>query len=232
MTSRLTIWTESRHRQRPATVTAAAAVATVAGLLVGCSESNGPAPTPETSAAAPISADPSSPSLPGSSIEVSVPPAADNAVPGKVAFDPCFRVEDSLITAAGFDAGSRERNAAEVTDFPTRTDVGCSFWRYADINGEVALTGALDIMSSTSTLADVTGNDKYQVIDSAPINGRPAAIYRMTEEIMMSSCYAAIEAPDGTLQIAVDKAPSAADTPEPCEQIRQVAEIIAPALDS
>lgn len=137
-----------------------------------------------------------------------------------------------MIAAAGFDAGSRERNAAEVTDFPTRTDVGCTFWRYADINGEIALTGALDVMTSTSTLADITGNTQHEVIDSAPINGRPATIYRKTEEVMMPSCYAAIEAPDGTLQIAVDKAPSAADTPEPCEQIREVAEIIAPALDS
>lgn len=209
-------------------------VAALAGLMAGCAETGDPASAPETSVAAPngetSSLPPSADS--GSAIRVSVPPAADNAVPGKVAFDPCFRVVDTLVEQSGFDAGSRERNAAEVTDFPTRTEVGCTFFRYGNVAGETTLTGALDVMTSTTTLAEVTASEQYEVIDSAPVNGRPAVIYRMKEEIMMPSCHAAIEAPDGTLQIAVDKTPVPADVPEPCDQIREIAATIAASLDS
>lgn len=209
-----------------------AAAITLAGLLAGCSETGDSAPAPDTSVAAPIGETTSASPDPGTPIRVSVPPAADNAVPGKVAFDPCFRVEDVLIEQAGFDAGSRERNAAEFTDFPSKTEVGCTFFRYGNISGETTLTGALHVMTSTTTLADVTGNERHEVIDTAPINGRPAVVFRLAEEIMMPSCEAAVEAPDGTLQITVDKPPSPVAVPEPCDQIREIAETIATALDS
>lgn len=208
-----------------------AAVVALAGLLAGCSGTGDSAPAPDTPTVAPIGESPSPSAVEGTAIRVSVPPAADNAVPGKVAFDPCFRVEDTLIEQAGFDPGSRERNAAEFTDFPSKTEVGCTFFRYGSASGETVLTGALHVMTSTTTLAEVTGNERHEVIDSAPINSRPAAIYRLTEEIMMPSCSAAVEAPDGTLQISVDKPPSPVTVPEPCDQIRAIAETIATALD-
>lgn len=209
-----------------------AGVLAAVGALTGCTtEADEGAPTPTAGAVttSPASS-PSAPAAGSPSIEVSVPPAADDVVPRVVAFDPCFHVVDSLIEQVGFDPSSRERNLTEVTSMRSLTKIGCTFRRTATVDGEPVHTGSLEITTSTDSLAKLSGNERNEVIDTAPINGRPALVYRPTQ-VLVSDCRAAVESQDGTLQITVAALPSPVDVPEPCEQIREVAIVIATALD-
>lgn len=205
---------------------------TAAGVLAACSagESDNPAPSTGLSTSvntvAPSSTAAAASAVPG--IEVSVPPAPDEVVPRVVAFDPCFRVADSLISRVGFDPSSRERNISEVT-MPTWTKIGCTFHRSEMINGEQVLTGFLSIATNTEKLAEVSGNERNEVVGTDPINGRPAITYR--SPLAMPTCDAAIESPDGTLLVSLTVPPAAAAVPAPCDQIREVATVVAGALD-
>lgn len=192
------------------------AVGTV-GLLAACS-GTGTESTASTSRTAAVPA----PS-PGS-VRVSVPPAADEVVPRVVAFDPCFRVDDAHIVEAGFDPGSRERNATEVTTLSSLTKIGCSF-RGLPAGAEVP--GFLSITTSTEKLPEVTGSPRNEIIETAPIGKRPAVVYRT----MPAACDAAVESSDGTLQISLIVPPAGADTPKACDRIREVATVLATALD-
>lgn len=164
------------------------------------------------------------------SIKVSVPPAADQVVPRVVAFDPCFRVNDSLISQVGFDPESRERNVSEVTKMTTLTKIGCTFRRSVTANGELAYTGFLSITTSTEKLAEVVGNQRNEVLDTTPVNNRPAVRYK--SPLSIPTCDVAVEAPDGTLQVSLTVPPAPVTVADPCEQIREVATVITQALDS
>ncbi|WP_228000950.1 DUF3558 domain-containing protein [Nocardia australiensis] len=194
-------------------------------VLTGCSTTDSGDSAPSTSAAAPTAAASTS-GTGSSSIKVSVPPAPDQVVPATIGFDPCFRVTDSLIEQVGFDPESRERNATEVAML-TLTKIGCTFHRSATINGELAYTGFLTLTSSTEKLAEIGGN---QVFDTTPIAGRPAVLYRSSMAIL--TCDAAVESADGTLLVSLTTPPAAIQPPEPCDQIREVAPVIASALDT
>ncbi|WP_433577205.1 DUF3558 family protein [Nocardia brasiliensis] len=188
------------------------------GVSTGCSDTDsGAGPTtsnPATSAA----------SAPGA-VRVSVPPAADDVVPRVVAFDPCFRVDDARIAEVGFDPASRERNATEVTTMSSLTKIGCSF-RGTSSGAQVA--DFLSITTSTEKLPEVTGSARNEIVETTSIGRRPAAIYRS----MPAACDAAVESPDGTLQISLIVPPTAADAPKACDRIRDVATVIASALDA
>ncbi|WP_338769467.1 DUF3558 family protein [Nocardia vulneris] len=187
------------------------------GVSSGCSDTDntgGPtASKPATSAA----------SAPGA-VRVAVPPAADDVVPRVVAFDPCFRVDDARIAEAGFDPASRERNATEVTTMSSLTKIGCSF---RGLSSEAQVADFLSITTSTEKLPEVTGSGRNEIVETTSIGQRPAAIYRS----MPVACDAAVESPDGTLQISLVVPPAAAAAPKACDRIRDVATVIASALD-
>lgn len=161
---------------------------------------------------------------------MSVPPARDNAVPGEVGFDPCFEVDDSLIARVGFDPGSRQRQAAEITGSSLLTKIGCSFRRYPAGGGEGVPTMSLNITTSTETVAEVGGDEDHEVIDSAPINGRPAVVYRVAGTTL-PACDVVVEAPDGTFGVTLTVAPGLADASDPCGEIREATTVLATALD-
>lgn len=153
-----------------------------------------------------------------------MPTAADGVVPRAVAFDPCFRVDDARIAEAGFDPASRERSATEVTTMSSLTKIGCSF---RGLSSGAQVADFLSITTSTEKLPEVTGSARNEVIETTSIGPRPAAIYRS----MPAACDAAVESPDGTLQISLIVPPVAADAPKACDRIRDVATVIAGALD-
>ncbi|MFD6160049.1 DUF3558 domain-containing protein [Nocardia sp. NPDC060256] len=197
------------------------------GALAACSSAEQSAATPTTAVASPASSTPAAQPVPG--IKVAVPPAADQVVPRLVAFDPCFRVRDSLIDRVGFDPGSRERYVAEVTSMTTLTHIGCTFRRVALVDGVEAFTGSLSITTNTDKVAEFGDSKRNQVIGTDPINGRPAVVYRSPAAI--PTCDAAVEAPDGTLLISLTVPPAPVPVPEACSQIREIATVIASALD-
>ncbi|MEV4129526.1 DUF3558 domain-containing protein [Nocardia sp. NPDC049707] len=238
MTQRQSAFAVRRSRRlgqtsRTAPATAVGLLAVI-GLLAACSTTETVDTAPGTTigaSAGPESSTPPSGPTPGSAaIKVPVLPAADQVVPRIVAFDPCFRVNDSLIDQVGFDPDTRERYAAEVTSMLTLTHIGCTFLRSQTVNGQSALTGSLSITTSTKKLAEVSGSERNEVIDSNPINGRPAVVYR--SPLTIPTCDAAVESPDGTLVVSLTVPPAPVPVAEPCGQIREVATVMATALDS
>lgn len=212
--------------------TAAIGLVAVVGLATGCTssesaESVGNTPSDSTAS---LSATTPAPVPSAGSISVSVPPARDNAVPGEVGFDPCFEVDDSLISRVGFDPGSRQRQAAEITGGSLLTKIGCSFRRYPAGGGEGVPTMSLNITTSTETVAEVGGDEDHEVIDSAPINGRPAVVYRVAGTTL-PACDAVVEAPDGTFGVTLTVASGLADPSDPCGEIREATTVLATALD-
>ncbi|MGW1739081.1 DUF3558 domain-containing protein [Nocardia sp. NPDC001965] len=221
------------HRYFSGAVPAAAVgLVAVAGLVTGCasSESAGSEPTSPSNSATSAIESSAVPTPSSEGIGVSVPPAPGNAVPGEVAFDPCFEVEDSLIDQVGFDPGSRQRQAAEITGSSLLTKIGCSFRRYSTVNGEKMPTMSLNITTSTESVTEVGGDKDHEVIDSGPINGRPAVVYRVAGTTL-PACDAAVGAPDGTFGVTLTAAPGTAEAPDPCGEIRQAATVLAGALD-
>ncbi|WSI97107.1 DUF3558 domain-containing protein [Nocardia sp. NBC_01329] len=204
----------------------------VVGLVTGCASSESAEPTPATPSK-PVTSTAESSAAPAPAAEgigVSVPPAPGNAVPGEVAFDPCFEVDDSLIDRVGFDPGSRQRQAAEITGSSLLTKIGCSFRRYSTVDGEKMPIMALNITTSTESVTEIGGDKDHQILDSAPINGRPAVVYRVAATTL-PACDAVIEAPDGTFGVTLTAAPGAAGAPDPCGETREVATVLASALD-
>ncbi|WP_446225561.1 DUF3558 domain-containing protein [Nocardia sp. IBHARD005] len=162
-------------------------------------------------------------------IKVPIPPAPDQVVPRAVAFDPCFRVVDSLISQAGFDPNSRQRYASEVTS-SLWTKIGCSFRRSELVNGEESLTGFLSILTNSEKVAEIRQNPRNEVVSTNSINGRPAVIYR--PPLAIPTCDAAIESPDGTMLVSLTTPPTTSvPEPAPCDQVRNVANIVAGSLD-
>lgn len=159
-----------------------------------------------------------------------MPPAPGNAVPSVVAFDPCFEVDDSLIDRVGFDPGSRQRQAAEITGSSLLTKIGCSFRRYSTVDGEKMPIMSLNVTTSTESVSEIGSDKDHEVLDSAPINGRPAVVYRVAETTL-PACDAVVEAPDGTFGVTLTVAPGSADAPDPCNEIREAATVLASALD-
>ncbi|MEV0105296.1 DUF3558 family protein [Nocardia sp. NPDC050799] len=130
----------------------------------------------------------------------------------------------------GFGPGSRPRQAAEITGSSLLTKIGCSFRRYSTVNGEKMPTMSLNITTSTESLTEIGGDKDHEVLDSAPINGRPAVVYRVAGTTP-PACEAAVEVPDGTFGVTLTVAPGAADAPDPCGEIRKVASVLASVLD-
>ncbi|MEV0105301.1 DUF3558 family protein [Nocardia sp. NPDC050799] len=211
---------------------AAVGLAAVVGLVAGCgsSESAESAPITPSEASTSTAESSAAPAPAAEGIGVPVPPAPGNAVPGEVAFDPCFEVEDALIDRVGFDPGSRQRQAAEITGSSLLTKIGCSFRRYSTVNGEKMPIMSLNITTSTESVTDVGADKDHEVFDSAPINGRPAVVYRVAGTTL-PACDAVAEAPDGTFGVTLTAAPGAADAPDPCGEIREAAAVLASALD-
>lgn len=210
--------------------TAAVGLVAVVGLVTGCGSSE-PAESAPIRPSKPItSTAESSPAPTAEGIGVAVPPAPGNAVPGEVAFDPCLEVEDALVQRVGFDPGSRQRQAAEITGSSLLTKIGCSFRRYSTVNGEKMPTMSLNITTSTESVTDIGSDKDHEVLDSAPINGRPAVVYRVAGTTL-PACDAVVEASDGTFGVTLTAAPGSADAPDPCGEIREAAEVLASALD-
>ncbi|MFD4457003.1 DUF3558 domain-containing protein [Nocardia sp. NPDC058480] len=203
--------------------------------LAACASDEGSGALPSTTNAASSSTAAASTSkaaegstAPG--IKVPLPPAPDQVVPRVVAFDPCFRVVDSLISQTGFDPNSRQRYASEVTS-SLWTKIGCSFRRSELVNGEESLTGFLSILTNSEKVAEIRQNPRNEVVSTDPIDGRPAVIYR--PPLGIPTCDAAIESPDGTLLLSLTTPRTASvDAPEPCDQVHDVANIVAGSLDS
>ncbi|MFQ6227911.1 DUF3558 domain-containing protein [Nocardia sp. NPDC002869] len=209
--------------------TAAVGLAAVVGLVTGCGPSESAESAPITPSEASTSTAQSSAAPAAEGIGLPVLPAPGNAVPGEVAFDPCFEVEDALIDRVGFDPGSRQRQAAEITGSSLLTKIGCSFRRYSMVDGEKMPILSLNITTSTESVTDVGADKDHEVFDSAPINRRPAVVYRVTGTTL-PACDAVVEAPDGTFGVTLTAAP-AADAPDPCGEIREAATVLASALD-
>ncbi len=217
----------------PAVRIVAAGFAAAVGVAVaGCSSAEPADPTldtPSESVTTTESQQPESPPAGVEGISVPVPPAPDNAVPGEVAFDPCFEVDDALIEQVKFDPASRERQAAEITGSMLLTEIGCSFRRYSIVDSEKFPVMALNVTTSTKTVAELGGEEGHEVIDSAPINGRPAVVYR-TGSTTLPACDAAVEAPDGTFAVTLTAVPGQTAVPDPCSEIRATITTLATAL--
>ncbi|WP_280446202.1 DUF3558 family protein [Nocardia brasiliensis] len=135
-----------------------------------------------------------------------------------------FRVDDARIAEAGFDPASRERSATEVTAMSSLTKIGCSF---RGLSSGAQVADFLSITTSTEKLPEVTGSARNEVVETTSIGQRPTTIYRSTP----AACDAAVESLDGTLQISLIVPPAAAEAPKACDRIRDVATVIATALD-
>ena len=161
------------------------------------------------------------------SVQVQVPPAPVQTGAIQVRFDPCVGVGDDLVTRAGFDPATRERAADETTS-SLLTTIGCQFWREEFVDGEKYPTGGLGVTSSDMTLDEIRRNPGHSIFHSDLIGGREAVLYRTPQ--VPSSCTASLEAPDGTFTVRLTVPPGPVAVPEPCDQIRQLAEIFSEAL--
>lgn len=161
------------------------------------------------------------------SVKVQVPPAVVQTGATQVRFDPCVSVGDDLVTRAGFDPATRERAADESTS-SLLTTIGCQFWREELVAGEKYPTGGLGVTSSDMTLDEIKRNPGHSVFNSEPIGGREAVLYRTPQ--VPSSCSASIKTSDGTFNVRLTVPPGPVAVPEPCDQIRQLAEIFSESL--
>ncbi|MFD3424715.1 DUF3558 domain-containing protein [Nocardia fluminea] len=160
-------------------------------------------------------------------VQVQVPPAPVQTGASQVRFDPCVSVGDDLVARAGFDPATRERAADESTS-SLLTTIGCQFWREELVDGEKYPTGGLGVTSSDMTLDEIRRNPGHSIFNSDPIGGREAVLYRTPQ--VPSSCTASLKAPDGTFTVRLTVPPGPVAVPEPCDQIRQIAEIFSEAL--
>lgn len=153
------------------------------------------------------------------------PPPGDAAT--VIRFDPCTRISDEMITQAGLDPATRERSVGEiVTD--TMTSIGCDFNRIAYVNGQKVLSGSITIMSRNTKLDNIRTDAELAVFNSDPIRGHAAALYRTP--MLPGMCSAAMESPDGVLDVSLTVFPTEVKVPEPCDQIRELADLFAGAL--
>ncbi|MFJ2663290.1 DUF3558 domain-containing protein [Nocardia fluminea] len=160
-------------------------------------------------------------------VQVQVPSAAAQTGATQVRFDPCVSVGDELVSRAGFDPATRER-AADESSSSLLTTIGCQFWREELVDGEKFPTGGLGVTSSDMTLDEIRRNPGHSVFNSDPIGGREAVLYR-TPQVPIS-CTASIKAPDGVLTVRLTVPPGPVAVPEPCDQIRRLAEIFSESL--
>ncbi|WP_433208982.1 DUF3558 domain-containing protein [Nocardia sp. CA-107356] len=164
---------------------------------------------------------------PTASVQVSVPPAPVQTGAEQVRFDPCVRVGDDLVTRAGFDPATRERDTAESVS-TLFTKIGCQFWREVLVDGEKYPTGGLSVTSSDLTLDDARKNTGNSIFNSDPIGGREAVLYRTP--LIDGACWASIKSSDGTFTVGLIVPPGPVTVPPPCDQIRQIAEIFSESL--
>ncbi|PPJ34075.1 DUF3558 domain-containing protein [Nocardia nova] len=163
------------------------------------------------------------------SIAVSIPPPPDQKQSSKpVRFDPCLEIGDDLVTRAGFDPSTRERSVGDVvTDLLTL--IGCDFNRTATKDGEKVISGSISIESSNRTLDDIRTNPERTAFNSDPIRGRAAVLYRTPS--LPGMCSAAVASPDGVLDVSLTVFPGPIAVPQPCDQIRELADVFTSALD-
>ncbi|MFE7743293.1 DUF3558 domain-containing protein [Nocardia sp. NPDC057455] len=161
------------------------------------------------------------------SVKVSVPPAPVQSGAEQIRLDPCLSVGDDLVTRAGFDPATRERDTAESVS-TLFTKIGCQFWRETLVDGEKYLTGGLSVTSSNLTLDDIRKNPGHSLFDSDPIGGREAVLYRTPQ--IDSACWASIKSSDGTFTVGLITPPGPVAVPPPCDQIRQIAETFSESL--
>lgn len=158
-------------------------------------------------------------------IAVSVEPAPTQSNQGRneITFDPCFGVGDSIVSAAGFDPKTRER---EDFVFDTYSFIGCGF-RYKEMQGGQHVTlRTLTLMSSNLKLDDY--RRKYEDTTTISIDGREAVRY-VNPAGHRDTCNIAIQTVDGVLDITKTVS-SPFTTEQPCDRIQEIAETIASAL--
>lgn len=167
--------------------------------------------------------------------DLSVPPAPFSTTPGVVGpapeqaavrFDPCVGLDDDLISRVGFDPTSRQRN--DIVASPL-TRIGCTYNRIAIVDGEKTLTGGMTVASMNAQVNLARGASDA-VFNTDPIDGRATVLYTIPE--LPHSCHAEVASADGSLQIMLVAFPGPIAVPDPCGEIRGVAETFATVLPS
>ncbi|WP_246350029.1 DUF3558 domain-containing protein [Nocardia barduliensis] len=151
-------------------------------------------------------------------------PVQHNHGRNEVRFDPCARIDDDTIVAAGFDPSTRKRNDFI---FDAYSFIGCGFDHKENIRGQILTVSSLTVWSTNVSLEEF--RDRYaKSSESAQVGGRAALQYRSTEA-HSGSCGMVIGFADAVLDVSIST--NAAFTSErPCDRIDQVASTIESAL--
>jgi hypothetical protein len=147
---------------------------------------------------------------------------APTSVPGSVAelsYDPCTQVTDAMISALGFDPGTKKPYDAGVG---AATETGCS-WK----DSEAMPRLSTDLGKSVSTLDQYRNNPTFNGVKELTIDGH-AAINFVTDTAG-GGCNLAVEINGGTAIIATSaSSQSSAPNPDSCPDAVRIATAIAP----
>ncbi|ASF10904.1 hypothetical protein NBRGN_065_00440 [Nocardia brasiliensis NBRC 14402] len=193
----------------------AAACCGVAVLLASACDSETSGGDPAESSAAPSSTQ--------LKLAVSVPPAPAQRNQGRkdVTFDPCFKLDDVTIERAGYDPRTRRRKDFIADGYSA---LGCEFTR----KEQGLLMGSLVTSSSNLTL-DEYKNRYASSAATTSVAGREAVTYQLPGDSTNTTCFLAMKATDGVLQLQLD-VNKARTADRPCDLIRSTAESIEPSL--
>ncbi|WP_338769937.1 DUF3558 domain-containing protein [Nocardia vulneris] len=156
-------------------------------------------------------------------LAVSVPPAPAQRNQGRhdVTFDPCFKLDDVTIERAGYDPRTRKRKDFIADGYSA---LGCEFAR----KEQGLLMGSLVTSSSNLTLDEY--KDRYgSTATTTSIAGREAVTYQLPGDPTNTTCFLAMKATDGVLQLQLD-VNKARTADRPCDLIQGTAESIEPGL--
>ncbi|WP_433726084.1 DUF3558 domain-containing protein [Nocardia sp. CA-129566] len=166
---------------------------------------------------------PSPSSLTTKAGEIPPAPKQPEGIKNPVRFDPCFEIDDAMVTSAGFDPKTRTRSDLVTGDVVV---IGCSFERPKNAGGEV--TGDVIVRSKNTPIAEAATSSHHTVINRDPVDGRPAVLF--TDDAFPNFCNAAISSTDGVLEIVLSAIPGSTPAPSSCDQVRGVAEKFATVL--
>ncbi|WP_225731667.1 MULTISPECIES: DUF3558 domain-containing protein [unclassified Nocardia] len=185
----------------------------IALLVTGCTASKTDNNPPNAS---------STPETP--SIAVSVKPAPTQYNQGRrsVNFDPCTNVGDAVVSQAGFDPSTRERND-EIHD--SYSFIGCKFDHQEIVRGQKVPTRTLTISSTNITLDEFRKREGASATE-IKVNGRDAITYNRPDA---EACFIVMKTNDGSLDVQTSvSGPFTSE--KPCDRIRDVAGLIEPTL--
>ncbi|WP_167472885.1 DUF3558 domain-containing protein [Nocardia arthritidis] len=187
----------------------------IALLITGCSSSETENKSPSAS---------STPRPPSISVSVKPAPTQYNQGRQSINFDPCTNVSDTVVSQAGFDPSTRERDD-EIHD--TYSFIGCKFDHKEVVRGQNVPTRTLTISSTNITLDEFRKREGISATE-IKVNGRDAITYNRPDA---ESCFIVMKTNDGSLDVQTSvSGPFTSE--KPCDRIRDVAGLIEPTLGS